>query len=263
MLPASDPLAEFRTVAPLGEHSLFAELLASVRFETVGKGRQGAVLSQSDARDGTPLVRTTTRYSTPPQHFGLLHERLARLIQERASLSIAFNNALIECYTNAYAAMGAHSDQTQDLAEDSIFSCYERPEAANPPRKLLLESKVASGGQFELSLAQNSVVVFSVATNRRFKHRIVLDRAARSQENRWLGITFRTAKTFLRYREGCTYFADGTRLTQANEEQKRELYALRRRENDEVDFTYPQLTYTLSDSDLMPPETAQPPTQAG
>jgi hypothetical protein len=102
-------------------------------------------------------------------------------------------------------------------------------------------------------LTHNSVVVFSVDTNRRFKHKIVLDRSGRLPENQWLGVTFRTSKTFVRFRDGHTYFPDGARLTPADEEQRREFYQLRRRENNETDFGYPRLTYTISDSDLMPP----------
>lgn len=39
----------------------------------------------------------------------------------------------------------------------------------------------------------------------------------------------------------------------AHNEQRREFYQLRRRENNETDFSYPLLTYTISESDLMPP----------
>ncbi|KAB2389984.1 hypothetical protein F9B16_01700 [Actinomadura montaniterrae] len=46
---------------------------------------------------------------------------------------------------------------------------------------------------------------------------------------------------------------EGARLTLADDEQRREFYRLRRRENNETDFAYPLLTYTVSESDLMPP----------
>lgn len=235
------------------EGDTFAELSASVRFEVLGKGRQGAVLTRRDAR-GAPLVRTTTRYNSPAQCFGAIHERLARQIQTAAALAVAFNNALIETYTNEYTTMGAHSDQALDLADDSfiaLFSCYERPLAVRAPRKLLVESKV-SGARLEVPLSHNSAVVFSVAANRLFKHKIVLDGCSVT-ENRWLGVTFRTSKTFVRYRDGAAHFEDGTRLTLADEEQAREFYGLRRCENADTNFTYPRLTYTVSESDLLPP----------
>lgn len=234
---------------------LFSELFASVRFEDVGKGRLGAVLVRIDETNAVPLVRTTTRYSVPAQRFRAVHERLAQQIQERLALAAGFNNALIECYTNAYTKMGSHSDQAVDLADGSliaVFSCYENPEVG-PPRKLVVESKECGGEPAEIPLTHNSVVTFSVDTNRRLKHKIVLDGPARMPENRWLGITFRTSKTFVWFRDGRPFFSDGAHLVPADEEQRKEFYQLRRRENNETDFAYPPLTYTISESDLMPP----------
>ncbi|MCX5388618.1 hypothetical protein [Streptomyces sp. NBC_00094] len=237
------------------EENLFAELSASVRWEAVGKGRRGAVLTKVDDTGGVPLVRTTSRYTVPTQRFRTVHERLAQQIQERVELSVGFNNALIESYTNAYKTMGSHSDQAIDLSDESfiaVFSCYEHPEAI-PSRKLIFESKGPDGEKFEIPLAHNSFVAFSVDTNRRLKHKIVLDAHARAADNQWLGVTFRTAKTFVRFREGHAYLPQGARLMSADDEQRREFYQLRRRENEETDFVYPLLTYTVSESDLMPP----------
>ncbi|MER6097964.1 hypothetical protein ABT154_19300 [Streptomyces sp. NPDC001728] len=237
------------------EDNLFAELSASARLEDTGKGRQGAVLAKTDEVGGVPLVRTTTQYANPAQRFQTVHERLAQQIQERAALPIGFNNALIESYTNAYTTMGSHSDQALDLATESyiaVFSCYERPEAS-PSRKLIFESKGPDGEKFEIPLAHNGFVAFSVASNRRLRHKIVLDASARTTGNQWLGVTFRTSRTFVRYGDGHTYLPRGTRLTPADDDQRREFYSLRRRENNETEFAYPPLTYTISESDLMPP----------
>jgi hypothetical protein len=244
-----------RSYALLTEGNLFEELFASALLEDVGKGRLGAALAKTDETGNVPLVRTTTRYRIPTQRFHMVHERLAQQIQERAALAVGFNNALIESYTNAYTTMGSHSDQAIDLADESfiaVFSCYKRPEV-NPPRKLIVESKGSGGDNFEIPLTHNSVVTFSVDTNRRLRHKIVLDKPDQMIENQWLGVTFRTSKTFVRFRDGHTYFPDGARLTSADDEQRREFYQLRRRENNETDFTYPLLTYTISESDLMPP----------
>ncbi len=131
MPPESDAPDGIRSYALPPEGNPFVELLASARFEDVGKGRRGAVLTRMDGAGGIPLVRTTTRYAAPPQPFRPVHERLALRIQQHASLPAGFNNALIECYTNAYATMGSHSDQALDLADGSfiaVFSCYEHPE---------------------------------------------------------------------------------------------------------------------------------------
>ncbi|MGW8761492.1 alpha-ketoglutarate-dependent dioxygenase AlkB [Streptomyces sp. NPDC055815] len=247
--------AEILSFALPAEEDLFAELSVSARLEDVGKGRRGGVLTRIDETGGVPLVRTTTRYGSPAQRFRAVHERLAQRIQERAALPVGFNNALIESYTNAYTKMGGHSDQALDLADDSfiaVFSCYEHPDAG-PPRKLLFASKEPGGETFEIPLAHNSVVAFSVDSNRRLRHRIVLEAPAQAADNRWLGLTFRTSKTLLRFRDGHAYLPEGVRLASADEEQRREFYRLRRRENDETDFAYPLLTYTVSESDLMPP----------
>jgi hypothetical protein len=249
------PESRIRSYILPTDGNLFEELFTSVRFEEVGKGRLGAVLVRTDEAGDVPLVRTTTRYGNAAQRFRAVHERLAQQIRERAALVVGFNNALIESYTNAYTTMGAHSDQATDLADGSfiaVFSCYERPEV-NPPRTLVVEPKESGQDGFEIPLTHNSVVVFSVDTNRRLRHRIVLDRPARMAENRWLGVTFRTSRTFVRFRDGHPHFPDGTRLTPADEDQRREFYQLRRRENTETDFAYPPLTYTISDSDLLPP----------
>ncbi|WST94348.1 alpha-ketoglutarate-dependent dioxygenase AlkB [Streptomyces erythrochromogenes] len=235
------------------ERDLFAELSDSVHWEDVGKGRRGATLTRVDAVKGVPLVRTTTQYSGPTQQFRAVHERLAQQVQEAAAIPVGFNNALIESYTNAYRTMGSHSDQALDLADDSfiaVFSCYQHPEAN--PRKLIFEPKDSDADGFEIPLTHNSVVAFSVETNRRFKHKIVLD-SAPTADNQWLGVTFRTSKTFLRFHDGHPHLPQGTRLTSADEEQRREFYRLRRRENDETAFVYPSLTYTVSESDLLPP----------
>jgi hypothetical protein len=237
------------------EGDLFEELSGSTRFEDLGKGRSGAVLVRPDEQGGVPIVRTTTRYGTAAQRFRAVHERLAQQVEERLAAAVRFNNALVERYTNAYATMGSHSDQALDLADGSgiaIFSCYQRP-GVDPPRKLIVEPKEPGGDRFEIPLAHNSVVAFSVDTNRRLKHKIVLDRSAGMTENQWLGVTFRTSKTFVRFRDGRAHLPDGAPLTPADEEQRREFYQLRRRENEATDFTYPVLTYTISESDLLPP----------
>ncbi|MFJ5195661.1 alpha-ketoglutarate-dependent dioxygenase AlkB [Streptomyces sp. NPDC088394] len=246
---------EILSYALPAEENSFAELSASDRLEDMGKGRRGAVLTKADETDGVPLVRTTSRYSSPAQRFRAVHERLARRIQEHAALPVAFNNALIEVYTNAYRTMGGHSDQALDLADESfiaVFSCYEHPEVA-PQRKLIFESKEPEGEKFEIPLAHNSIVTFSVESNRRLRHKIVLDAPAGTPDNQWLGVTFRTSKTFLRFRDGHAYLPQGARLMPADDEQKHEFYRLRRRENNETDFVYPPLAYTVSESDLMPP----------
>jgi len=252
-------VGEFRSLAVQAEGSLFEELFSSVQWQDVGKGRQGNVLVRPDAARGVPIVRTTTKYDIPAQCFQPVHERLAEEIRKRAWLPASFNNALIENYNNAYTTMGFHSDQDLDLEEGTfiaVFSCYKHPQSASSLRKLVVESKEPGGSKFEIPLTQNSVVVWSLETNRRFKHKIVLDCPANSPENQWLGITFRTSKSYVQVHDGQVCHEDGTPLTLADEEQCREFYLLRRRENAETNFTYPKLPYTISKSDLMSPSAA-------
>ena len=242
------------------DHNPFQKLLDSVQFEGVCKGRQGTVLVRDHPARGTPIVRTTTKYDNPAQRFNNVHARLVQRIRSATSLPCQLNNALIEVYTNAYAKMGFHSDQALDLARDShiaVFSCYEHPEHAT--RKLIVESK-AGDGSFEIPLEHNSIVVWSLHTNRRFRHKIVLDGCGGAvPENRWLGVTLRTSCTFVQSKavEGgdgwkCV-FEDGSSLRLADDEQRKQFYALRKRENQETTFVYPVLPYTISKSDIIPP----------
>ncbi|MGW0119691.1 hypothetical protein [Streptomyces sp. NPDC003327] len=260
MPPASELSAGILRHALPTDEDLFAELSAATRWEDVGKGRRGAVLTRVDETGGVPLVRTTSRYGGPAQRFRPVHERLARRVQQAAGLPVGFNNALVETYTYAYRTMGAHSDQALDLADGSfvaVFSCYRDPET-DPPRKLVFETKEPDGGgsggeRVEIPLVHHGVVAFSLDTNRRLRHRIVWDAPGRAADNPWLGVTLRTSKTLLRFRDGEPYLPQGAPLTAADEDQRRAFYRLRRRENDETDFVYPPLTYTVSESDLMPP----------
>lgn len=254
LAPVYQAADEFRVHALPARDNLFELLRASIELEELGKGRHGAVLVEDDARRGTPIVRTTTRYGAPAQPFRAAHRRLAKQIQQAASLPMASNNALVEVYTHAYTTMGSHSDQALDLAEGSfiaIFSCYEHPHLP-ASRKLLVESKEPNGERFEIPLLHHRVVVLSLDTNRRFRHKIVLDASPRAPENRWLGVTFRTSKTHVRVRGGEAFFEDGTRLTLADAVEEREFFQLRRRENEQTSFTYPRITTTISQSDLMP-----------
>lgn len=83
-----------------GNDDLFSRLMSSVKFERVGKGRLGTVLVDSAGDRGTPIVRTTTKYSAPARGFQAVHQELVQQIAAAASLSLGFNNALIENYSN-------------------------------------------------------------------------------------------------------------------------------------------------------------------
>ncbi|WP_298512118.1 alpha-ketoglutarate-dependent dioxygenase AlkB [uncultured Kordia sp.] len=250
------------------EETLFESLSNSVDFEAVGKGRKGNHLVKiSD--DGIPLVRTTTKYTIPAHDFSSIHNTIAGQIENTVKNTdeipfseISFNNALIEIYTHEYTKMKYHSDQCLDIAPTSfiaLFSCYEQPNEVSKQvlRKLKVRDKTTLK-EFEFLLENNSVVFFSVATNSKFQHKIVLEPVHGKQEivpdNRWLGITFRTSKTFVHFKDELPYFSDGTLLELANEEQRRNFYMTRGEENRSMDFEYPTMKYTLSESDLMLPK---------
>ena len=242
---------EFRSWRLPATDNSFEALLAAVPLDDVTRGRRGAVLVDVDAR-GVPIVRTTTQYRAPARRFREIHQRLAGEIRAGGALAHAFNNALVEHYTRAYATMKRHSDQALDLADASsiaVYSCYRDP--GRPSRRLLVTAK---GGDraFEIPLEHGGVVAFSLDTNRRFTHAIAL--RADAPDNDWLGITFRTSRTFVRFVDGHPTLPDGARLTLATDEQRRDFFQLRRRENDETSFTYPSIAYTISESDLRPPD---------
>ncbi|PIQ24626.1 hypothetical protein COW36_11345 [bacterium (Candidatus Blackallbacteria) CG17_big_fil_post_rev_8_21_14_2_50_48_46] len=238
------------------QDNLFEALKAATRFEMQGKGRQGGLLVLPNSEDLFPLVRTTAEFQFPAQIFAPVHEHLAQMILERTSLTSKFNNALIEIYNKAYTQMGSHSDLALDLERDSwiaLYSCYQNPEQAFPLRKLVIEAK-ATGEIFEIALKHHCVVIFSVATNRLFRHKIMLEKTPTTPENNWLGVTFRSAKTFVNYRSAPVQLADGQQLHLATPEERQAFLAWRRRENQEMDFDYPALNFTLSPSDLLTPE---------
>lgn len=255
--------------------SMFQRLQAGITFGDVTKGRQGQVLVRCEAR-GTPIVRTTTKYASPAYQFQQCHAELADQIAQTIESSTnhevtvpAFNNALIEIYDKGYTSMGFHSDQSLDLSDDTsiaLYSCYQYPELRSAMRKLVVESKADANDTFEIPLLNNSIVAFSATTNRLYRHKIVLDMRTVNQksDNPWLGMTFRTSKTFVQFHQGPSGVAtleDGTALTLASDEQCTAFYKIRKLENEQqLEFAYPlpgtanAITFTISPSDLMPPQ---------
>lgn len=217
------------------------ERLSDVHFEDIVVGRKGAILVD----DLNPIVRTTTFYHNPAQKFLPVHYDLIEQIKQVSD--VKFNNALIEIYDDNYRQMGYHSDNALDLAEDSyigIFSCYDKD--PKYPRKLRIKEK-STNKISEIVLDHNSVVLFSVAINSKFLHKIILERPS---GDRWLGITFRLSKTYLKFVNGIPYLNDKIfRLATDNE--RKQFYQLRSVENKSCDFKYPELEYTISDSDLL------------
>lgn len=246
---------------------LFNELISAVDFESIAKGRIGNHLVNV-GDNGIPIVRTTTKYNIPAHNFSANHHMIVECINDTIGKNNLvgipaqhFNNALIEVYDCNYSKMNYHSDQSLDLDNDSyigLFSCYEKPDELTGQhiRKLKIKDKI-SNEEFESSLTHNSVMLFSLATNTKFLHKIVLDAASNSKplvsDNKWLGITFRTSKTYIQFEDNSPHFSNGKLLELANKEQETEFYRLRAEENRNLDFVYPDLTYTVNVGDMIIP----------
>lgn len=256
----------YKITLPL-EKDLFNELLESADFENVAKGRIGNHLVKVGEK-GIPIVRTTTMYDIPANNFSGIHNQIIESLNiENQNINnnlpfLDFDNALIEVYDCNYMTMKYHSDQSMDLEADSyigLFTCYENPNELTEKniRKLKLKNRITDE-EFEISLTHNSVVLFSLETNAKFLHKIILEsvpsQKRSEKDNKWLGITFRKSKTFIQFRDYLPYFLDGELLTLADEDQKKEFFKLRGQENSVLNFTYPKLSYTLSVGDTILPK---------
>ena len=235
------------------QDDIYTKLANSANFEQITKGRLGATLV--DCKDDIiSLVRTTTIYQNPPTLFQQIHCDIIKEI--KLQHDVDFNNALIEIYSNDYRKMGFHSDQGLDLQDQSyicLYSCYSDP---NPPnvRKLLVREKAAPYNTMEITLHHNSIVLFSTDVNKRYQHKIVLD--ANVSQN-WLGITFRLSKTKLKFVDGIPYFFVSDKISKqlvsADQNQRKQFYRYRSLENQSIDYEYPDIDYTISESDMLIP----------
>lgn len=250
----------------------FDTLHKSTKFEPVIKGRQGTVLIKPTDDNAYPIVRTTTKYRNPAQIFKTSHQEIAELIETNFPKFYPspptlpkFNNALIEIYTNQYKTMGFHSDQATDLKSDSyiaIYSTYNKPELLTPEttRKLIVKDKTDPLNTFIIPLTNNSVVIFTTETNKKYVHKIVMECTpsplSPQAELKWMGLTLRESKTHIRFTPTMSPIIDTTEspLRMATDEESKTFYKMRHKENKGTEFKYPSpLKYTLSFSDLLPP----------
>lgn len=242
------------------EQNLFHHLSTSTNWETITIGRKGANLVDMK-NNFIPLVRTTTSYQNPIQKMLPIHHHLLDQIQKKLppqiqeNKNISFNNALIEIYDHKYHNMGYHSDQALDLNEESficLYSCYNNPLTKNV-RKLRIKEK-GTDQCSDIILDHNSVVLFSVHTNSKYWHKIILEPHSFSDDDTyWLGITFRQSKTFIYFKNEIPYFSQTDQpLTLSTPQQQKEFYKNRAMENAHVKFMYPEINYTISMGDLIP-----------
>lgn len=242
----------------------FATLTSSLTFEQVAATRQVANAALINSAGHIPIVRTTTAYKHQvqpmPPAFLALRDAIIKAIMTttgRSCAEVEFNNAMVELYDPAYTKMGFHTDQAQDLAEGStiaIFSCYEtsppndKHMKTSPPRLLIVNDKRSDSEKdvTEFPMHDSSCITFSTATNALHKHKIVGGGCTR----RWLGLTFRTSKTYVERRgeELELYFVgSGRLLRKATEEEKVEIRRCKGRENAEVEFEWPVMDVTMSE----------------
>lgn len=259
--------------------NLFDELSTSTKFENVINGRQGTIILDYDSKnDLIPIVRSTTIYNTAAQKFLSVHYDIIDKIKQTTKYdNLEFNNALIEIYDTTYRNMKYHSDQALDLMDNSyicLFSCYDDPLTTNT-RKLKIKEK-KSGICSEIVLNHNSIVIFSLAANSNHLHKIILD--SNKINNKWLGITFRLSKTYIKIINEIPYFYSNDKeikneeskqiddlsynvstnsntniiLKLASADERREYMKYRRNENINIEYTYPTINFTISPSDLLP-----------
>lgn len=248
--------------------NIFNQLSECSSFEYLAKGRQGAVLV--DSKEGlVPIVRTTTSYQNPAQQFLPIHydilDNIKRATYSETSIrDLHFNNALVEIYDSQYCSMKFHSDQSLDLADNSficVFSCYDNPNTPDV-RKLKIRNKIIqeySGipdslgiKDSEISLDHNTFVLFSLETNYKHLHKIVLEK--NTSNSKWLGITFRLSKTYIRFENQIPIMHPSSQILRiASQDQFQQFIKKRGEENRSLQFIYPFFDYTLSPSDRLPP----------
>lgn len=233
--------------------NLFNQLSTCTTFEDIIKGRQGAVLLNYK-HNTMPIVRTTTIYNNPAQQFLPIHYEIMDNIRKKIKNNIIFNNALIEIYNNDYHNMKYHTDQSLDLQEDSyicLFSCYENnSNASNDMRKLQIKNKTTKLCS-EFTLNNNSIVLFNVQTNQQHLHKIVLE--SKKSTNRWLGITFRLSKTFIKFTDDIPYIYPNNKVFKIADSNERTMFLKHKSsENLQTEYVYPNIDYTISKSDMLP-----------
>jgi hypothetical protein len=228
----------------------FDELSTCIPYETTGKGRQCTIAVKKEG-EYVPIVRTTTAFNNRASVFQPLHYEISNKIKEQfPTMPIEFNNVMCEKYTPEYRTMKFHSDQTTDLVSESficLYSCYDK--IPTTPRKLVVMNKETKT-TCEIMLTHNSCVLFSTATNASHFHKIV---QSGTTDSVWCGLTFRLSKTFIEFIDDKPFFVSTKiPLRLATDDETREFYITRSKENNSVSFEWPCLDYTLSPMDLIP-----------
>lgn len=250
--------------------TMYMDLYRSVNFEDITRGRKGAIIvdckSNKDNKDiksnknsKIPIVRTTTSYKNRASTFDNIHYSIIEDIKRVTSKDLHFNNAMIELYSTEYKKMKFHSDQDLDLEENSyicILSLYNNPQTESLRRLVVKDKK--TGDISSITLYHGSIVLFSIETNRQYRHKIVLENS-KDNDTVWLGVTLRLSGTFITFKNNMPYIEDDI-LTLADDRQRREFIRLKSIENEKIDnineidrLKKSNINYTLSISDTLYP----------
>lgn len=237
----------------IGEFSqdIFKTISETIEFEQLAPGRKSAILVHKDIR-GVPLVRTTCISQNPSYIMTPIMYDIMAEIKRVYGDHCVFNNAWVETY-DTYKSMSFHSDQSLDLDKNSYICVCSWYSDEMTSRSLVVVSKT-NNENLEIPLAHNSMVLFSVADNDKYEHRIIKSRIPkRISSNRWLGITFRLSRTFINWDDTNRPFI-GTTIPfyLADETEKIEFLKMRGMENRSIGFDYPEIYYTISPGDLIP-----------
>lgn len=241
------------------ESNPFNALLTCISWEDQPKNRKIATIMDCTPEGHIPIVRTTSRYTSPAQSFAPFHQLLVRHIQASSNIpDLKLNHATCEIYDRQYRTMKWHTDQGLDLAADSwicLFSCYEAGEKEAHPRTLKIKSK-KTGEEKVMVLSHNSCVVFSTAANQAHVHKIEAPVSGERASGRWMGVTFRLSETYVEFGGagdgGPRFIESGRDLRMADEEEVKAFYRAKGKENSRMDYEYEDIDYTISSSDLMP-----------
>jgi hypothetical protein len=219
-------------------------------FETITNGRKACILA--DKKDETtPIVRSTTQYTHPDKDFNSIYYNIVDNLKSKTALDIYFNNAMVEIYDDYYTKMKYHTDQTLDLDDDSyigIYSLYKNEEVKDSEKRVLKIKDRKTNKINEILMDHNSLILFSSEINKKFLHKIILPNG--KSGNKWMGITFRKSKSFVRFIDNEPYL-NGVKLHLASEEERKKFYNMRSRENKDMKFEYPDINYTLSETDVI------------
>lgn len=205
-----------------------------------------------------PLVRTTAKLDFGYQYYNLAHRKLP--IYLKNTFGIDVNQAFLEYYVNDYyKKMNFHSTQMQDIKDPSyicMFSCYlfDNPDDCKPNRKFIIRNKRDINNRKEFILQHNSFVIFSTKTNKEYLHKINLihDDTKSGFGTSWIGITFKLSKTIIDPKADLKLLSydDEEELEESDRDMLTYYYKLRKEENHSIDFTWPELKYTLSPGDF-------------